>query len=99
LRQHAPDRRREASEPPGERELGEAGFVQAANLRLRKVEAITATAYTGWVYNFETASGWYGAHGLIVHNCRCELVPDGAFDGPYEKGDVRVTVDLEVGRA
>jgi len=29
-------------------------------------------------------------------NCRCELVPDEAFTGPYERGDVQVTITQEM---
>ncbi|MEV8398820.1 hypothetical protein [Streptomyces niveus] len=27
------------------------------------------------MYNLETSGGWYIANGIIVHNCRCSLVP------------------------
>lgn len=46
------------------------------------------------------ADGLPGSRNTICNgNCRCELVPDDAFTGPYERerGDVQVTVDLEVG--
>jgi hypothetical protein len=31
-------------------------------------------AFHGWVYNLETASGWYIADGIVAHNCRCMLI-------------------------
>lgn len=41
------------------------------------------------------ADGLPGSQNTICDgNCRCELVPDEAFTGPYERGDVQVTIDV-----
>lgn len=43
------------------------------------------------------ADGLPGSLNTVCNgNCRCELVPDEAFDGPFERGDVQVKVELEV---
>lgn len=31
--------------------------------------------FSGLVFNLETESGWYEANGLVVHNCRCSVIP------------------------
>jgi hypothetical protein len=30
-------------------------------------------AFHGFIYNLETADGWYAADGIITHNCRCTI--------------------------
>lgn len=43
------------------------------------------------------ADGLPGSENTICDGrCRCELVEDDAFTGPYERGDVQVSVSLEV---
>jgi hypothetical protein len=32
-------------------------------------------SFSGYVYNLQTASGWYVAEGIITHNCECALAP------------------------
>lgn len=50
--------------------------IKPDDFRFRKVTEIMRTPHHGWVYNFETVSGWYSSHDLIVHNCRCTAEPD-----------------------
>ncbi len=71
--------------------LAEAARVGRDDLVFRKVSAVVRQPWSGLVYNFETTTGWFGCHGLIVHNCRCtaepifddildEIDPEGADD-------------------
>lgn len=42
----------------------------------REVKTIVRhPSWSGDVFNFETETGWFGAHGLIIHNCRCVALP------------------------
>lgn len=42
------------------------------------------------------ADGLPGSQNTVCDGaCRCELLPDDAFTGPYQKGDVRVEIGLE----
>ncbi len=44
------------------------------------------------------ADGLPGSRNTVCNgNCRCILVPERAFSGPYERGDVRVEVDFVAG--
>lgn len=38
----------------------------------RRVENIVTRAWSGHVFNLETASGWYSANGIAVKNCGCK---------------------------
>lgn len=40
-----------------------------------KIVDVDCYSFTGHVYNLETIDNWYSANGIIVHNCRCHLVP------------------------
>ena len=62
-------------EAGGDSLLAHAVSIKSDDLRLRKVSEIMRTEFDGWVYNFETISGWYSCHGLIIHNCRCTAEP------------------------
>jgi len=43
---------------------------------VRKVLEVSRRKVSGiHVYNLETGCGWYFAAGVIVHNCRCAMVP------------------------
>lgn len=46
--------------------------------------------WSGHVYNFQTAGGWYTANGIVTHNCRCHQVPLPDISGypvmPWESG-------------
>ena len=39
------------------------------------IEKIKRTQYVGFVYNLETAHGFFYCDGIIVHNCRCVWKP------------------------
>lgn len=41
----------------------------------REVTLAHQVPYQGWVYNFETTSGWYTADNRAVKNCRCYAEP------------------------
>lgn len=36
-----------------------------------RVGQVRREKFSGHVYNLETATGWYGVDGLLLHNCRC----------------------------
>lgn len=40
-----------------------------------RVVHVSRRAWSGHVYNLQTATGWYVANGIITHNCRCRAVP------------------------
>jgi len=40
-----------------------------------QIVSVERNAFAGHVYNLQTAGGWYTADSIIVHNCRCRLVP------------------------
>ena len=40
-----------------------------------QIVSVDRHAFDGHVYNLQTAGGWYTADSIIVHNCRCRLVP------------------------
>jgi len=48
---------------------------QAGEVELARVVSTDARDFSGHVYNLETASGYYTANGVIVHNCRSIYVP------------------------
>lgn len=56
-------------------QLANAILIQPNDFIFRKVEAIVRRPFVGWVYNFETITGWYGCHGTVIHNCRCVASP------------------------
>ena len=59
----------------GDDALARAILVHPQEFVFHRVEAIRTAKHEGWVYNFETVSGWFLAHGLIVANCRCVASP------------------------
>lgn len=42
---------------------------------LARVVEVRASPFEGYVYNLETASGWYFADSVAASNCRCEPEP------------------------
>lgn len=54
------------------RELLERGTGAVA---LDQVVRVERQAFSGHVYNLETTEGFYVAQGIVVHNCRCRLLP------------------------
>jgi hypothetical protein len=40
-----------------------------------QIVSVDRYSFAGHVYNLQTAGGWYTADSIIVHNCRCRLVP------------------------
>ena len=53
--------------------IGESLSALTLEISLDKVLFIHRRTFAGHVYNLETASGWYIAGGILVHNCRCWL--------------------------
>lgn len=40
-----------------------------------RVVHVSRRAWSGHVYNLQTATGWYVANGIVTHNCRCRALP------------------------
>jgi hypothetical protein len=40
-----------------------------------RVLKVRRRAWSGHVYNLQTATGWFVANGILTHNCRCARVP------------------------
>jgi 8-oxo-dGTP pyrophosphatase MutT (NUDIX family) len=57
-----------ASDVAGER-LG----ALPVDVALDEVLDVHRRPWSGHVYNLQTASGWYVANGILVHNCHCSL--------------------------
>lgn len=74
--QHGTDRSAMDLESLSDLFLADTVKVEPHNFRFVKVSSVVRCAFSGFVYNFETAHGWYVADGLIVHNCRCRAEPD-----------------------
>jgi hypothetical protein len=49
--------------------------IEAGEVELDAVVECRRIRLSHYVYNLETADGWYIADGLVVHNCRCVLSP------------------------
>ncbi|MCA1676591.1 MAG: hypothetical protein LC799_31940, partial [Actinobacteria bacterium] len=62
------------------------GFV-----RFDRITDLRVRDYHGWVYNLSTGEGWYDANGVIVSNCRCEIV--GVFTEDWEPPDHVLAAD------
>ena len=64
-----------------------------------RVVHVSRRAWSGHVYNLQTATGWYVANGIVTHNCRCTAMPvtkswaDLGFPGMREPAD-----DTKTGR-
>ncbi len=58
----------------------------APHVRLVKLLDVRRLDFSGHVYNLQTATGWYFAAGLIVHNCECVLLPV-LSDTPEDEGE------------
>ena len=43
----------------------------AGQILLDQIVAIDSVSFHGFVYNLETATGWYLAENIVAHNCRC----------------------------
>jgi hypothetical protein len=54
----------------GQEVLGFPAEVAADEIVGRKVYP-----FSGHVFNLQTEDGWFYANGIVVHNCRCQLVP------------------------
>lgn len=46
----------------------------ARHVSVVEVSEVVVGEYSGHVYNFSTASNWYFANGIIVHNCVCDVI-------------------------
>lgn len=56
-------------------ELAIAVEVSSHDLIRRQVKSVSTQNWQGYVYNFETDTGWFSSHAVIVHNCRCTAEP------------------------
>lgn len=74
LKAHAlppdPERGAVATDAPGYINAALAGHVS-----LVEINHIGFAEYDGHVYNLETGVNWYLANGIVVHNCRCDVIP------------------------
>lgn len=53
-------------------------FPPSASLLPQRIVGVRrVSCWVGHVYNLETVDGWFVANGIIVHNCRCSLLPGG----------------------
>jgi SPP1 gp7 family putative phage head morphogenesis protein len=43
--------------------------------KFARVRSVNRLAFHGWVFNLETATGWYAIDGILAHNCRCISIP------------------------
>lgn len=50
-------------------------FAFSADIAFDDVVRIVRYPFAGHVFNLETSAGWYFADGIIVHNCRCTIMP------------------------
>lgn len=74
--QYAPHRSASAVQVMSDLELADAVRVRPQDFVLRKVKRVVSAPHDGFVYNFETITGWFSSHGRIIHNCRCYADPD-----------------------
>ena len=49
----------------------QAGLITFDDFTAERVIDVKRTFYNGHVYNLQTATSWYIANGLSIHNCRC----------------------------
>lgn len=69
--------------PTGHVEIsGEALDGLAGVVAADEVVSVEWGQWSGYVFNLGTASNWYGANGLIVHNCQCWVTY--SIDSPDE---------------
>lgn len=61
---------RPSADPVSERELIDR---LASQVTPDKIVSIRRVPFQGHVYNLQTESGWYGANGIVTHNCRCTV--------------------------
>ena len=40
-----------------------------------QIQSLGISEFRGYVFNIQTAEGWYFANGIIAHNCRCDVSP------------------------
>ena len=57
------------------RDAGEADALGVTAHRAVEIVRIERQRFHGYVYNLETETGWYGADGIITHNCRTVVQP------------------------
>lgn len=76
LDEASPDDISRNTESLSESFLGEPANIEASNLSTVEVKSIRSSWHDGNVFNFETTTGWFGSHGLIIHNCRCSAEPN-----------------------
>lgn len=55
----------------------------AGRVELDSIVDLRRAEFSGHVYNFQTAEGWYRADGLIVSNCACQAWPAFTLDEPF----------------
>lgn len=55
--------------------LARSVFIHSNYFTLIKVESVMSDAFSGYVHNFETPTGWYFVNGVLYHNCRCFADP------------------------
>jgi hypothetical protein len=54
--------------------LSELILGNSRDILLDQIVSIESKPFHDYVYNLETTNGYYTVEGLIIHNCRCEIV-------------------------
>lgn len=47
----------------------------AGEVSLDQVIRVRRKPFSGHVYNLQTITGWYIANDIVIHNCRCVIIP------------------------
>jgi len=70
----------------------------AGDVGLDRILKISRRSFRGHVYNLETTEGWYHANGIVVHNCRCAMIPETrTWDELGFRGIAETSVQVEAG--
>lgn len=64
------------------------GLVQGLSCvqKFARVCHVDRLPFHGWVFNLETATGWYAIEGILAHNCRCVALPITSDEEPEGEG-------------
>lgn len=77
-----PQRDARLTEAPGDDAIGDGKALcervlrLASEVSLSDVIAVKHLVFHGFVFNLQTANGWYWSNGIVSHNCRCTIAAD-----------------------